>query len=1020
MMKPVKLNLKSFSAFTLAICMLLSVFCIPAGASDEVIYTIEDEEHLGSGADFSASVNDDALENYIRQKLINSPTEIDISSFNVPESDAYALSALIYDNIPEAFHVNTLSYSVGSGEIRVLYFTYTCTPSQYTVMYNDCMESVDKILAGIKNNSALNDVQKALLVHDRLAVLCEYDTLNLELGTIPPESFTMYGALVKKIAVCQGYAEAYEFILELIGIDCELCESDTLNHAWNIVEIGGEEYHVDVTWDDVTNDITGRVNHNNFLLSTDGIYNSGHTAYDYDDDPDDTRYDNAFWRDSTAEFQLIGNEIYYVDNKAEKVKRYSDNSVVFDVDAIWYADGGRYWTDNFTRLSSDGTDLLFSKPDGVYKYDISANTQTPVWQPVMPSGGVFSVYGFTLADGYLICDIYNTPAFTLSTKTDYQQRKLYESPVTPPPPAATLVGIEVEYAPVRTEYYIGDSLDTAGLSLKLTYSDNSTDTVADGYTVSGFDSSSAGQKTVTVSYEGFNTAFNVNVKTPSITLDVNNMSLKIGGTHTLTVTTEPSGQSVAFSSIGGVVSVSSNGVVTGVSEGEAYITASFVYNGNSYSANCHVTVGCHHDSVTTYNAVESTCISHGHGRYVVCNVCEEVIEGTGEKLPFAPHEYTENATNEYLVSGATCQSPAVYNESCSFCGKRGSAEFTSGEKADHIPEAVYGKPATCVETGLTDGVKCSVCDKVLTAQTEIPLAEHDYVSQVTAPDCSNEGYTTYTCSVCGDSYKSDYTPASGDHSAENGKCAFCSAFIVEEGFTVVLSFSSAQALNDVEWKMKDEANAVVASTEVNVYDSEEQGKTIYEYVAVIEGVSAGETEVYVAISGLNLAKETIIVTPHSNHVPVVVNGYAATCTAAGLTDGEKCSFCDEVLVPQQEIPANGHCPGDWEIIIIPGLTVEGELYKKCTVCGELVDHKINDTTTEKPDETTMPDNPPVLKGDVNGDGKLTAMDARLVLRIAARLDTPDEIQTIAADFDSSGKITASDARLVLRKAAKLD
>ena len=57
---------------------------------------------------------------------------------------------------------------------------------------------------------------------------------------------------------------------------------------------------------------------------------------------------------------------------------------------------------------------------------------------------------------------------------------------------------------------------------------------------------------------------------------------------------------------------------------------------------------------------------------------------------------------------------------------------------------------------------------------------------------------------------------------------------------------------------------------------------------------------------------------------------------------------------------------------------------------------------------------------MNGDGKLTAMDARLVLRIAARLDTPDEIQTIAADFDSSGKITASDARLVLRKAAKLD
>ena len=38
---------------------------------------------------------------------------------------------------------------------------------------------------------------------------------------------------------------------------------------------------------------------------------------------------------------------------------------------------------------------------------------------------------------------------------------------------------------------------------------------------------------------------------------------------------------------------------------------------------------------------------------------------------------------------------------------------------------------------------------------------HVYVPTVTPPTCTEQGYTTYTCSVCGDSYVDDYTPASG-------------------------------------------------------------------------------------------------------------------------------------------------------------------------------------------------------------------------------------------------------------------
>ena len=65
--------------------------------------------------------------------------------------------------------------------------------------------------------------------------------------------------------------------------------------------------------------------------------------------------------------------------------------------------------------------------------------------------------------------------------------------------------------------------------------------------------------------------------------------------------------------------------------------------------------------------------------------------------------------------------------------------------------------------------------------------------------------------------------------------------------------------------------------------------------------------------------------------------------------------------------------------------------------------------------------PSVLRGDVNSDGKLTAKDARLALRISARLEpnVTDRMLKIA-DLDGDGKVTAGEARRILRASAKLE
>ena len=97
-----------------------------------------------------------------------------------------------------------------------------------------------------------------------------------------------------------------------------------------------------------------------------------------------------------------------------------------------------------------------------------------------------------------------------------------------------------------------------------------------------------------------------------------------------------------------------------------------------------------------------------------------------------------------LVTNATCTGEGVMEYRCTRCGcHRLDADPADG----HIP----GAPATCTEPQL-----CTRCGAVL----EKALG-HDYKSEVTAPTCTEMGYTTNTCVRCGDTNKSDYTEPAG-------------------------------------------------------------------------------------------------------------------------------------------------------------------------------------------------------------------------------------------------------------------
>lgn len=148
------------------------------------------------------------------------------------------------------------------------------------------------------------------------------------------------------------------------------------------------------------------------------------------------------------------------------------------------------------------------------------------------------------------------------------------------------------------------------------------------------------------------------------------------------------------------------------------------------------------------------------------------------------------------------------------------------------------------------------------------------------------------------------------------------------------------------------------------------------------------------------------ITPATGHNEIYFGVNEPTCTTPGWTDGSKCSVCKEILSPAGEIPATGHS-GEWITVTEAQDGNDGLEQFRCTVCGEVLEEKVI---------------PAVYTGDINSDGKITAADARIILRYAARIDSGWDDNSVIklADFNADGKLTAADARQCLRYAARVD
>ena len=130
-----------------------------------------------------------------------------VSAYNIKYSyDVNTfLQYVITKGDPESFHVSYVDFTVsGNGssiKITQIKFYYKIAKVIYDQMREEAVAVADMLLDGIEDNDALTDVQKALLLHDRLAVHCEYNEEGLYNSTIGDDDLSMYGALVNRICV---------------------------------------------------------------------------------------------------------------------------------------------------------------------------------------------------------------------------------------------------------------------------------------------------------------------------------------------------------------------------------------------------------------------------------------------------------------------------------------------------------------------------------------------------------------------------------------------------------------------------------------------------------------------------------------------------------------------------------------------------------------------------------------------------------------------------------------------------
>lgn len=216
---------------------------------------------MGSNIKVEATQNNDSsitqYEGKIRRTIYDA-----ISNKN----ESISLSSLVSrisgsnDDISIESYINNIFFEVaGQNNINANGYYLNDTKRIYVIYYdnynaseleNFIEEFIDKYI-----DDDDSELEKEIKTVSYIVNNCEYDQQvadsikeNEQLDSSSSNAFNAYGALIEKKAVCKGYAQAINLLLNRMGISCVSINSKELNHEWNVLKIDGKLYQLDSTW----------------------------------------------------------------------------------------------------------------------------------------------------------------------------------------------------------------------------------------------------------------------------------------------------------------------------------------------------------------------------------------------------------------------------------------------------------------------------------------------------------------------------------------------------------------------------------------------------------------------------------------------------------------------------------------------------------------------------------------------------------------------------------------------------
>lgn len=416
-----------------------------------------------SARTYTASPYRNIISNYdeaytaIYEAVSEGENSVDLTELKINSSDIIKIFSDIIQSCPEFFYLDKQIkyYYTDKGilhYVTTVEFSYTMTKTERENSVREYENELSYIVSLI--DSGLSDAEKALWVHDYFISSFEYDTNE--------GIYDAYSFFRERKGVCQAYSLAYMAVLREVGIESFMITSSEMNHAWNLVRIDGQWYHADLVFDDPSPDRTGRVLHENFLLTDEEIANTQNPHYGWTSKfiCDSDKYSGGFWTNVTSRMVYSGKYWYYIDSESSSLisRTFADGENIrdiYDFNDKWYVSGSenRYWMGIFSGVS-DFLDYIFvNTPYEIIAYSTKTGS-TSVYYEIneSESGRLFGSNIYKNGLEYLLTDSPDAEnreveRFEIKDFTLMSSEKIF--------PFRDVSKLEDSYAAIKYVYYHG-------------------------------------------------------------------------------------------------------------------------------------------------------------------------------------------------------------------------------------------------------------------------------------------------------------------------------------------------------------------------------------------------------------------------------------------------------------------------------------------------------------------------------------------------------------------------------------